>query len=286
MTKQFKLIASILLLLTVGTARADITLKMTPYTGAKSKSLFDRLNAFTHEYSDAHSLVSKDYPYQPAENYKNYLPLYWHYTADNAKYKEPDTLYSLSFNGRHYLAGIVSFNPLLTAEPHCLPNDSGLPTAHCEHIAIRQLTCHLFLFDAKTLNLESVTPLKIARDDRPMPGQKERSYWYYNPKYPNDPRQIEGWPRCNTLLAVAPAKAVSDALLFTLGYSDSAEPASKHEEDYHPLFKTTVLTRFSTDPAGKLQVTQDDECLGNPNTYSTIGSARKALKQCEAEKAP
>ena len=49
-----------------------------------------------------------------------------------------------------------------------------------------------FLFEPKTLRLESVTPLNIVRDSRPMPGQKERSFWYYDDKRPNDPRQIEG----------------------------------------------------------------------------------------------
>jgi hypothetical protein len=41
-----------------------------------------------------------------------------------------------------------------------------------------------------------------------------------------------------------------------------------------------VLVRFvNTD--GKLTLTQDDRCLGNPNKYKDIPAARKALARCE-----
>jgi len=275
---------SIIALLFSTFAHADLSLKVLPYTGTESQSIKDRLDAFTRKYVDEHSLVSKDYPYSRAENYKNSDPLFWAYDAKYAKDKESETLYALAINNHDYLAAVISFNPMLTAEPHCQPDDSALPTGHCEIVDTRQLVCHLFLFEPKTLALENVTPLNIVRDPRPMPGQKKRSYWNYDERHPNDPRQIEGWPRCSKLLAVAPAKEVTDSLLFTLGYSDSAEPASKHEEDYHPLFKTTLLVSLGVDAHGKVQAKQDDSCLGNPNTYVSIGAARKALQQCKAVK--
>jgi hypothetical protein len=180
------------------------------------------------------------------------------------------------------LAAVISFNPLLTAEPHCKTDDSTLSTGHCEWIATRQKTCHLFLFEPRTLILESVTPLNIARDPRFMPGQKERSFSNYDEKYPNDPRQVEGWPVCSKLLAVAPAKEVPDSLLFTFGYWDSAAPASKFDES--PVFKTTVLVSLGLDANGKPVLRQDDSCLGNPNMYVSIGAARKALQWCTAKK--
>lgn len=42
----------------------------------------------------------------------------------------------------------------------------------------------------------------------------------------------------------------------------------------------TVLVRFS-EQNGKLALIQDDRCLGNPNKYKDIPSARKALSRCE-----
>lgn len=263
-------------------AHADLALRVFPYTGYESQVIKERLDVFTRQYVDEHSLVSKDYPYLPAENYKDHLPLYWYYDAKYVKRKESETLYALTLNSRDYLAAVISYNPMLTSEPHCQPNDSALPTGHCERIATRQKTCHLFLFEPQTLALESVTPLNILRDPRTMPGQKKRSFWNYDERYPNDPRQLEGWPVCSELLAMAPARDVSDALLFTLGYYDSAEATHKFDEP--PIFKTSVLVSLSADANGKVKARQDDGCLGNPNTYTSIGEARKALKQCAAKK--
>lgn len=256
---------------------ADVSIQVVPYEGQPSKALKERLDAFTVKYVESHSLVASKYPYKNSESFKSYLPLYWHFGPDNAKYKEASTLYSLQVDNHSYLAAIIAFNPLLTAEPHCEPDDSGLPTAHCEWIAQRNLTCHLFLFDPQSLKEESVTPINIRRDPRPLPGQKMRSFWYYDAKHAGDPRQIEGWPRCQNILAIAPSKVDPTSLLFTFSYFDSAAPADPRNEP--PEFKTTIQLRISEEQ-GKLKVIQDDRCLGNPNMISSIAAARKALAQC------
>lgn len=282
MLHKARFLAGLLAVLASVAAHADLTIKMLPFKGSESQLLKDRLDALTRKHVDEHSLVSKDYPYTPATNFKDYLRLFASFDAQNTRYKDPATLYTLELSGRDYLAAVVSYNPMLTAEPNCQPNDSALPTGHCERIALRQRTCHLFLFEPETLRLESVTPLNIVRDPRPMLGQKERSFSYYDDKRPNDPRQIEGWPNCSKLLAVAPATAVPNSLLFALGYYDSA--ATVHKFDEPPLFKTSVLLSFQTDTAGKLQVVQNEYCLGNPNSYSSIAAARKALAACAVQK--
>lgn len=264
-------------LITPVVADAEIDLQLLPYTGVQSKELKEWLDNFTVRYTERNSLVSKNYPYKPAESSKDFLPLYWHFGPKNAKYKEASTLYTLKNNGREYLAAIIAYNPLLKPEPHCELDDSANPTGHCDWVAQRALTCHLFLFDSQSRKLESVTPLNITRDPRPLSGEKMRSFWYYDEKHAGDPRQIEGWPRCNNVLAVAPAKDVSDALLFTLGYSDSAAPADPRNDP--PEFRTTILVLLRQNH-GKLQLIQEDSCLGNPNMVSTIGAARKALKAC------
>ena len=45
--------------------------------------------------------------------------------------------------------------------------------------------------------------------------------------------------------------------------------------------RMTVLLRLKA-MGGKIEVEQDDSCLGNPNNYETIPDARKALKKCDA----
>lgn len=276
-------LAIFFVLLITSVAHAEIDLQVLPYTGEQSKELKEWLDNFTIRHTERSSLVAKDYPYKPATNPKDFLPLYWHFGPKNAKYKEASTLYTLKSNGREYLAAIIAYNPLLKAEPHCELDDSANPTGHCDWVAQRALTCHLFLFDSQSRKLESVTPLNITRDPRFLPGQKMRSFWNYDEKHAGDPRQIEGWPRCDNVLAVAPAREVSDALLFTLSYSDSAAPADPRNEP--PEFKTTILVLLRQ-IQGKLQIIQEDSCLGNPNMVSSIAAARKALKACnKADKA-
>lgn len=82
---------------------------------------------------------------------------------------------------------------------------------------------------------------------------------------------------CLSVKAMAVAKTIPDAMLVTLGYIDSAEPASKNSDPTE--FSTTLLLRFKNDN-GKLKIEQDDSCLGNPNNYKTIAAARKALSTC------
>lgn len=279
---RFLVILSLLLIVPV-VAQAEIDLQVLPYTGGRSKELKAWMDAFASRFSKEHSLVDKDYPYQPATSYKSFIRLYDDFRPDYVKYRDATTLYTLKNNGREYLAAIIAYNPLLKAEPHCEPDDSANPTGHCDWIAQWALTCHLFLFDSQSRKLESVTPLNITRDPRPLPGQKMRSFWHYDEKHAGDPRQIEGWPRCDNVLAVAPAKEVSDALLFTLGYSDSAAP---REGKYDPPeFRTTILVLLR-EIEGRLQVIQEDSCLGNPNMVRSIAAARKALKACyKADKA-
>ena len=276
------LLTGLIALLLSASGHAELNIKMQPFKGSESQALKLSLDAFALTYVDENSLVSKDYPYPIARNSKIGLTLFDYYDAKYGPNKKAETLYALNFNGQDYLAAVIAFNPLLTAENHCKPNDSFIPTGHCEKVARQQLTCHLFLFEPKTVQLQSVTPLHIVRDPSPRPGKKERSFQNYDSSFPNDPRQIEGWPRCISLLAVAPAKMVPDSILFTLGYNDSAAPINKFDE--LPLFNTSILLSLQTDAQGKLQVIQNEYCLGNPNTYSSIAAARKALAACEVQK--
>lgn len=164
------------------------------------------------------------------------------------------------FNGRRLLSMMGSFTPEITPLEDCKPPaDYPFPNSECRWRQERYKVCHLFMFNDPTLKLETVTRLNIVRDKK----------------------KLAGLPRCRTVQAMAVAKVVPDAMLITLGYIDSAEPAEKSYDP--PEFYTTLLLRFRDDN-GKLIIEQDDSCLGNPNKYSTVAAARRALSACSTAK--
>jgi hypothetical protein len=160
------------------------------------------------------------------------------------------------FSGKRLLSSIGSYTPEIVPLDDCAPDPDQInPDTHCNWRRTRFNVCHLFMFNGDDLKLANVARLNIVRDKK----------------------QLVGLPLCYGASAMAVAKIIPDAMLITMEYSDSAEPADKHFDP--PYFYTTVLLRFS-DKNGKLKIEQDDSCLGNPNTYKTIAAARKALKQC------
>ena len=168
-------------------------------------------------------------------------------------YDSENSKFSWIFNRRHLLSSIGSYTPEIAPLEDCVPDPNVI--GPCEWRRERFLVCHLFMFNGDDLKLANVARLNIVRDKK----------------------QLVGLPLCYGASAMAVAKIIPDAMLITMEYSDSAEPADKHFDP--PYFYTTVLLRFS-DKNGKLKIEQDDSCLGNPNTYKTIAAARKALKQC------
>jgi hypothetical protein len=46
-------------------------------------------------------------------------------------------------------------------------------------------------------------------------------------------------------------------------------------------FRMTTLVRVKSSN-GKIEIEQDDACLGNPNQLDTISKARKQLQRCAA----
>lgn len=255
-------------------------------TKQAAKELTDQLRLAVKKHAEANSLVSQDYPYRTGRDSARYrVPFearFNEYDLTNTGFQNAETLYELVFDGRTYIAGVASYVPMLRAVPDCVPSETGMAEEQCQRMAENHRVCHLFLFDFQTHEITAVGAMPIERDNRPMPGVKKRSWVRYDPKYPNDPRQIEGWPRCREVLAVAPAKVIPNALLITLSYLDSAASVSKYGvEDDESKFTTTVLLRFSAASSGKVEITEDQRCLGNPNTITAIAAARKALAKCE-----
>ena len=160
------------------------------------------------------------------------------------------------FNGMGLFSNIGSFTPEIVQLEDCKSDSDKLYRGHgCDWRRNRFNVCHLFLFNSKDLKLESVTRLDIVRYKK----------------------QLVGLPLCYGPQAMSVAKTVPDAMLVTLEYSDSAEPADPRNDP--PSFFSTVLLRFRNEN-GKLKIEQDDSCLGNPNKYKTIAAARKALEAC------
>lgn len=85
----------------------------------------------------------------------------------------------------------------------------------------------------------------------------------------------------NAMPALGVANKVRNELLVTVQYfaidSKGAHSISEVGEGWKRM---TVLLRLKA-VGGKIQVEQDDSCLGNPNNFETIPDARKTVKQCE-----
>lgn len=65
------------------------------------------------------------------------------------------------------------------------------------------------------------------------------------------------------------------------GYLTDGKRAQKPDEIGQNWYHMTVLLRLQKSADGKVTLVQDDRCLGNPNRYADIPSARKALSKCQ-----
>lgn len=166
--------------------------------------------------------------------------------------------FAWTFSGTTYFSNVSAFVPEVHPLEDCKSDPDELAAGNrCDWRRKGYKVCHLFMFNAQHLKLETVSRLNIARNKR----------------------ELKGLPMCLSVQAMAAAKTVPDAMLVTLGYIDSAEPANKNSDPTE--FSTTLLLRFKDDN-GKLKIEQDDRCLGNPNNHKTIAAARKALSACSS----
>lgn len=172
------------------------------------------------------------------------------------RFKEHDIFYSY----------VKAFRTDLIPPPRCSPDvlpAQALDYYECRSAVRAFVQCHLFVFDVNR-KLIAVQPLKIPQPD-----------------------YIEAKSSCFDVHAMAPAQVVKDGMLIVASYYDSRwicnagqYCASNNPAAFpDPLYKTTFLVRFDKDAQGKLVLSQDESCLGRLNSYSTIGSARKALKK-------
>jgi hypothetical protein len=157
-----------------------------------------------------------------------------------------------TFDGKKYISSIAAF------VPDNLSVDSKSKGPANPHFRYQ---CHFFLLDTATFDVVAVAPLTI--------------------KFAK--HKISDQPFCSNTLALSLAKVTANGILVVLGYGDSASPPDLRASEFD--FSTTTLLMRLNDDSGTLKIEQDDSCLGNPNTYSSIGAARKALARCETKKA-
>jgi hypothetical protein len=163
--------------------------------------------------------------------------------------------FSWLFNGRQYYSAVATFNSDPVPQTNYKYKGSNPLADMSFDINSGQSTCHLVMLNSD-LSLNTIEPINIIRAKAKLVGK----------------------PRCSYVKAMAIAKEVPDAMLITLGYSDSAVPPDRDNPAQE--FITTVLLRFS-EQNGKLKIEQDDRCLENPSPFKTIAAARKALNSGE-----
>lgn len=167
-------------------------------------------------------------------------------------------------NGTRYSTAIVSFVTDNEMVDECVgypgnEQDDSWKWSNCESNNAAHLICHLFMLNDSG-KISGIGRIDIARDKR----------------------LIEGKPFCFEVKAMSAPPEVPDAFLITLGYIDSnwfPDPRNDPEQ-----FLTTVLLRLKQEEDGKLSITQDSSCLGNPNRIPNLGTARKQLRECAARK--
>lgn len=226
-------------------AQAELTLDRSVTPKQALNKLDPVIDHIVKPYADTHTPIWPD-------GFSGYKAPY--NIDGTAMYEDPE-YFAWLFNGHQYYSAVASINSVPVPLADYKHEDDNPLTDMSFHINARQLTCHLFMLNPD-LSVNTVFPINIVR-------AKGR---------------LVGKPRCSYVKAMAIAKAVPDAMLITLGYSDSAAPADKNESPRE--FITTVLLRFSAQN-GKLKIEQDDRCLENPSPFKTIAAARKALNSPE-----
>jgi hypothetical protein len=92
--------------------------------------------------------------------------------------------------------------------------------------------------------------------------------------------EANGHTWCNDARALARVKG-QDALLFAISYYLTDKPLAKRQQDIGDGWRYMTVLLKLREQDGKVFIEQDDGCLGNPNGFSDLGAARKALTACK-----
>ncbi|WP_148280179.1 hypothetical protein [Rubrivivax gelatinosus] len=166
--------------------------------------------------------------------------------------------YRMFFDGDLNYATVLGFMPKTRPEEICkIKRETSQPTYRCEQGQRYTLACHLGLYNA---NFEEAGWHTVTiRESQPV--------------------------FCNAVPAMGRYDSKHNDLLLIVQYFSVDEPtvATTRSEIGSGWQRMAVRLKLSRDKDGRFSVEQDDSCLGNPNSISTIDDARRKLRQCEKQ---
>lgn len=165
-----------------------------------------------------------------------------------------DLGFKMMLDGRqHYLEPIL-FMTKSRPDEVCTPSDfTGQPTYRCDEGQRHTNDCHVLIFNDK---FEEVGYHRI---------EVKEPYQFF----------------CNAVPAIGVGDAANNLVLVTVQYFPiDRKHASTIAEVGQGWSRMTVALRLKLQEDGRVRITQEDDCLGNPNRIDTIPDARRRLKQC------
>jgi hypothetical protein len=94
---------------------------------------------------------------------------------------------------------------------------------------------------------------------------------------------------CNTVAGMGRLDATHNDVLVVAQYfrvDDDAGIATRPDQIGQSWHRMTVRLKLTRTPEGRIDIVQDDSCLGNPNDVEEIPEARKLIKSCIAKGKP
>lgn len=165
-----------------------------------------------------------------------------------------DLGFKMMLDGRqHYLEPIL-FMTKSRPDEVCTPSDyTGQPTYRCDEGQRYTMDCHVLIFNDQ---FEEVGYHRI---------EVKEPYQFF----------------CNAVPAIGVGDAANNLVLVTVQYFPiDRKHASTIAEVGQGWSRMTVALRLKLQEDGRVRITQEDDCLGNPNRIDTIPDARRRLKQC------
>ena len=163
--------------------------------------------------------------------------------------------YKLYINGTKYYMQPMLFMARSRPDEVCTPVDfNDKPVYRCQEGQQYAVKCHVFIFDS---NFREVGFHTVQIN--------------------------ETWPYfCNAIPSAGVGDKSRDEILLTVQYFPiDDQPAKKISEIGSSWRRMTVRLRLS-EVQGKVNIEQDDSCLGNPNRVVSVPDARRQLRQCAA----
>lgn len=166
-----------------------------------------------------------------------------------------DLGYKLTLDGQQFYLQPILFMARSRPDEVCTPVDfNDKPVYRCQEGQRYAVKCHVFIFDS---NFREVGFHTVQIN--------------------------ETWPYfCNAIPSAGVGDKSRDEILLTVQYFPiDDQPAKKISEIGSSWRRMTVRLRLS-EVQGKVNIEQDDSCLGNPNRVVSVPDARRQLRQCAA----